>query len=104
MATEEEITEAKKSILAYLKQDLQRTNFTDDQLSYLSALVESAITEIEREGVTLDLTVEDQQLTVSSYAAYLYRFRETPDVKMPNMLRYRLNQLQFSSDRDGTES
>lgn len=96
MATEEEIAEAKEKILTYMMIDLQRMSPTDDVKNYMSALIDSAVTEIEREGSVLDLTDTDHAITVEMYAAYLYRLRETPDVKMPKMLRYRLDNLLFS--------
>lgn len=57
-------------------------------------LAEAAIT---REGITLDIagSVEDGML-VESYAAFLYRKRQSDDVKMPRSLRYLLNNRLFS--------
>ena len=64
----------------------------------LMQYIEAAEIYIEREGVTLEDTVDDQML-VSMYAMWLYDKRKTTGSKytsyyiqnMPRMLRYNLN-------------
>lgn len=93
------------AILAMLKANLEIINTIND--TYLAQLVQVAILEIEREGITLNVTngnyaFDDANLIVM-YAAYLYRHRAvTASDKyvttaslmpggMPRMLRYALN-------------
>ena len=66
-----------------------------DADEYLTALVESAARQVEREGVTLEETTDDES-TVAMYAAYLYRKRAEDEGSMPRMLRYRLNNRLFA--------
>lgn len=80
-----------QTILELLKTDLEKMNITPPQQRFLEALIESAKTQIEREGIVLDLASTDDLMTVSMYAAYLYRRRAVADNGMPRMLRYRLN-------------
>lgn len=64
----------------------------------LMQYIQSAEVYMEREGITLEDTVDDQQL-VSMYAMWLYDKRKTTGSKytsyyiqnMPRMLRYNLN-------------
>ena len=68
----------------------------------LMQYVRTAIVYIEREGVVLEDTVDDQML-VSMYALWLYDKRKTTGSKytsyyiqnMPRMLRYNLNNRLF---------
>ena len=80
-----------QTIMTLLQTDLEKHNVTAPQQKFLEALIESAKTEIEREGITLDYSAVDDLLTVSMYAAYLYRRRAVADNGMPRMLRLRLN-------------
>lgn len=81
------------ALLEMLKVDLGiKTNAYDDRLN---AYLESAQTEISREGISLDLTdVGDMQLVVM-YAAWTWRKRADGS-GMPRMLRYALNNRLFS--------
>lgn len=84
------MTNAEK--LTILKHDLQiLTDIHDD---YLRGLLDTALALIEREGVTLNDTVEDNNLQIM-YAAYLYRHRAERDNPMPRMLRFALNNRIF---------
>ena len=88
-----------EAILALLKADLGKTdNMPAPQLLLLWGFIESAKTEIRREGITLDLGDTDDRVTVSMYAAYLFRKRALSgdDSRMPRMLRYRLNNRLFA--------
>ena len=58
----------------------------------LTAMLEAAVREITREGITL--TGDDYMLEVT-YAAWLWRRRDTGE-GMPRMLRYILNNRLFS--------
>ena len=80
------MTEA--DVLKILKIDLQISTSAMDE--YLTALIQSAKSFIEAEGVTLQSTVDDWAL-VEMYAAYLYRKRREETASMPRMLRWALN-------------
>lgn len=87
----------KSDILQNVKVDIGisvSATLRDDYLMNLIDLAEAAIT---REGITLDIagSVEDGML-VESYTAFLYRKRQSDDVKMPRSLRYLLNNRLFS--------
>lgn len=89
-----ETNEKDAEILELLMVDLGKAeNMPALQKKYLQSLISSARTEIKREGVTIDDESADDLLTVSMYAAYLYRKRakDGDDSKMPRYLRYRLN-------------
>lgn len=81
------------ALLEMLKVDLGiKTNAYDDRLNIY---LESAQTEILREGISLDLSdVGDMQLVVM-YAAWTWRKRADGS-GMPRMLRYALNNRLFS--------
>lgn len=79
-------------LLTMLKVDLGIT--TDAYDDRLTAYIESAQTEIERQGASLTDSVGDMQL-VTMYAAWMWRKRDTGD-GMPRMLRYALNNRIFS--------
>lgn len=57
---------------------------------YLENLIDVAKQSITREGITLEDTMEDNNLIVM-YTAYLYRKRTEDAGPMPRMLRYALN-------------
>ncbi len=81
-----------QDILQYcLLPDLERRNANADLRDYLLNLIISAKKRIAGEGITLDLNDVDDCMTVSMYAAYLYRQRARTDNAMPRMLRLRLN-------------
>lgn len=80
------------TLLPMLKIDLGITATVYD--GRLTAYLTNAVTEIEREGITLDTSVGDQQLVVM-YAAWTWRKRDTGE-GMPRMLRYALNNRLFS--------
>lgn len=62
---------------------------------YLENLIDVAKQSITREGITLEDTMEDNNLIVM-YTAYLYRKRTEDAGPMPHMLRYALNNRLFS--------
>lgn len=64
---------------------------TDAYDTRLLWMIESAKTEIRREGANIDTenSIDDAQ-TVIMYADWMWRRRDTGD-GMPRMLRYRLN-------------
>lgn len=62
---------------------------------YLTNLIEVAKQSIEREGITLQDTLEDSNLVVM-YTSYLYRKRAQDGAAMPRMLRYALNNRLFA--------
>lgn len=62
---------------------------------YLENLIDVAKQSITREGITLEDTMEDNNLIVM-YTAYLYRKRTEDAGPMPRMLRYALNNRLFS--------
>ena len=80
--------------LTALKLDLGivASNYDDRLNQYLRM----AITEIEREGATLDLEGSiDHNNLVIDYAAWMWRKRDSGE-GMPRMIRYALNNLVFS--------
>lgn len=80
-------------LLDMLKVDLGITTFAYD--TRLLKYLESAQTEITREGILLDLEkLGDMQLVVM-YAAWMWR-RRADGGGMPRMLRYQLNNRLFS--------
>lgn len=89
----------------FLLPDLEKLTVPESQRTFLLQLIASAQEQIKREGITLDLSEVDDCLTVSMYAAYLYRRRAVADNGMPRMLRYRLNNRLFAekmeSENDG---
>ncbi|MBO5669964.1 MAG: hypothetical protein J6S41_00305 [Clostridia bacterium] len=87
------------TIYEFLMADLGKTdNMPAPTQLLLRGFIDSAVDQISREGITLDLSKADDQITVSMYAAYLYRKRALSgdDSKMPRMLRYRLNNRLFA--------
>lgn len=92
------------TILSMLEKSLELIlDYMDDEAKAskeeeLMWYVNSSISYIEREGIVLEDTVEDQML-VSMYATWLYDKRKTTGSKytsyyihnMPRMLRYNLN-------------
>lgn len=87
------------AIYEFLKADLGKTDDMPAPTQYLlRGFIDSAIEEIKREGITLDISAVDDQITVSMYAAYLYRKRALSgdESRMPRMLRYRLNNRLFA--------
>ena len=85
------MTDANK--LFILKKDLQMTTTANDE--YLETLLTFAKAAIEREGITLEESIECD-MAVIHYAAYLFRKRAGTDAAMPRFLRYELNNLLFS--------
>lgn len=79
-------------MLTMLKTDLGITTTAYDER--LQQYITSAQTQIEREGIELDDSVDDIQLVVM-YAAWLWRRRDGME-GMPRMLRYALNNRLFS--------
>lgn len=57
----------------------------------LKALLITAEEAIKREGVSLRSDSTEDNKLVASYAAWLWRERENPEMKMPRNLRYMLN-------------
>lgn len=85
-------------ILTMLKVDLGITTTAYDER--LEQYVESAKTQIEREGAVLSLEVVDHVQTIIMYAAWMWRRRDTGE-GMPRMLRYQLNNLVLSQKMKG---
>lgn len=95
-----------EELLAMTKLNLQLLSTAFD--SYISMLIEVAKKEVEREGITLDLTDIADCNIVILYAAYLYRRRTENNENtaywteanqyfdMPRMLRHALNNRLFS--------
>lgn len=80
-------------LLSMLKVDLGITTAAYDQR--LIQYIESAIRQIRREGVILDLSEADDMQLIVMYAAWTWRKRDSGD-GMPRMLRYQLNNRIFS--------
>lgn len=87
-------------MLDMLRTDLGITTNKYDIRLY--KLIESAQKMIETEGITIDDTdPQDQQLVVS-YAAWMWRRRDTME-GMPRMLRWQLNNRLMSQKMKETE-
>ena len=80
-------------LLTLTKANLQLAGATWNE--YLTVLIGVARQSIEREGIILTDTIEDNNLIVM-YASYLYRKRAGNEAGMPRMLRYALNNRLFS--------
>lgn len=80
------------NLLGPLKIDLGITATAYD--TRLTAYIQAAQAQIEREGITLQSSVDDDTLTIK-YAAWMWRKRDTGD-GMPRMLRYALNNRLFA--------
>lgn len=78
------------------------TSANDD---YLTALISTAETAIQREGITLVENDMDIDMAVVQYAAYLFRKRASNETAMPRFLRFRLNNILFSQkgNTNGTD-
>lgn len=84
----------KEDKLKILKQDLQMLTSSND--SFLSSLLDTAATAIQREGIVLVENDMDIDMVVVQYAAYLFRKRASNETEMPRFLRWRLNNILFS--------
>ena len=80
-------------MLDMLRTDLGITTNKYDVRLY--KLIESAQKMIETEGITIDDTDPQDQQIVVSYAAWMWRRRDTGE-GMPRMVRYALNNRIFS--------
>lgn len=80
------------TLLPSLKVDLGITTTAYDDR--LTAYLNNAQKEIQREGVQLGNEVDDDQLAIM-YAAWTWRKRDSGE-GMPRMLRYALNNKVFS--------
>lgn len=85
-------------LLPSLKVDLGITTTAYD--GRLKAYLENARQEIQREGVILSDSIDDQQLVIM-YAAWTWRRRDTGE-GMPRMIRYALNNRVFSQKMGGS--
>lgn len=74
-------------ILSLLKMDLGITHTARD--TYFTALINSAIQEIERKGIVLDGESVDDQMLVADYSAWTYRKRQE-DIGLPKNISLRL--------------
>lgn len=85
------MTEAQ--MLTMLKVDLGITakNYDERLLQY----IETAKTEIVRQGARLDMSVTDHCTVVIMYAEWMWRKRESGE-GMPRMVRYAVNNLVLS--------
>ena len=80
------------TLLPSLKIDLGIKTTAYD--SRLTAYIQNAQSEIQREGITLGSNVDDDQLVIM-YAAWTWRRRDSGE-GMPRMLRYALNNRVFA--------
>lgn len=81
-----------ESLLSSLKIDLGITTTAYD--ARLTEYLKRAGGEIEREGITLTDSIDDQNLVIF-YAEWLWRKRDTGE-GIPRMLRWQLNNRLFS--------
>jgi len=87
-------------MLDMLRTDLGITTNKYDVRLY--KLIESAQKMIETEGITIDDTDPQDQQIVVSYAAWIWRRRDTME-GMPRMLRWQLNNRLMSQKMKETE-
>ena len=79
-----------QSRLALLKANVSAIGSTLYDDLFLSLLT-SAVSMIEREGITLDMDSQEDNSLIVGYATWLFQQREQPDMQMPRWLRYNLN-------------
>ena len=87
-------------MLDMLRTDLGITTNKYDVRLY--QYIESAQKMIETEGITIDYTDPQDQQIVVSYAAWMWRRRDTME-GMPRMLRWQLNNRLMSQKMKETE-
>lgn len=95
-------TEAQKeTLLSMLKYNVEIiTDYMDAEAkaqkeTQLGYYIDSAITFIEREGITLNYDDVGDLMLVTMYASYLYEKRNDGVSVMPRALRYNLNNRLF---------
>ena len=76
-----------ETVLELFKIDLGVTHSLRD--AFFNALLTTCNAELARKGIDLDLTVVDDQMLLSDYAAWQYRKR-TEDVPLANNLQWRI--------------
>ena len=79
-----------QSRLALLKANVGAIGSTLYDDLFLSCL-SSAVSLIEREGITLDMDAQEDNQLIVGYATWLFQQRENPTMPMPRWLRYNLN-------------
>lgn len=79
-----------QSRLALLKANVSAIGSTLYDDLFLSLLT-SAVSMIEREGITLDMDSQEDNNLIVGYATWLFQQREDPVMPMPRWLRYNLN-------------
>ena len=79
-----------QSRLALLKANVSAIGSTLYDDLFLSLLT-SAVSMIEREGITIDMDSQEDNNLIVGYATWLFQQREQPDMQMPRWLRYNLN-------------
>lgn len=57
----------------------------------LTNLLDSSVSRIEVEGISLDPDAAEDNNLIIGYATWLFQQREQPDMQMPRWLRYALN-------------
>lgn len=88
-----------ENLLPSLKVDLGISTTAYD--NRLTSYLQYAQKEIEREGITLDNSLDSDQLTIM-YAAWTWRRRDTGE-GMPRMLRYAMNNRLFAQKMGETD-
>lgn len=88
-----------EALLPSLKIDLGITTTAYD--SRLTQYLQNAQAEIQREGIEIGDTVNDDQLVIM-YAAWTWRRRDSGE-GMPRMLRYAMNNKVFSQKMGDTD-
>ena len=78
--------------------DYMDTDAKAQKEAQLAQYIDSAISFIEREGVTLDYNDVGDLMLITMYAAYLYDKRADGVSVMPRALRYNLNNRVFQEN------
>lgn len=92
------------TLLNLLKIDLGITHNLRD--AYFISLLQGAMKEIERRGITIDLDAVDDQMLVTDYAAWAYRKRQEDVSLAPNIqhrLRNRIIKERVKKQDEATE-
>ena len=90
------------TVLMLLKSNLQLSFDNAGLDRYLTALANTASSEISARGITLDTGNTEDCILIADYAAWLYRAR-AGNAGMPEHLRIRLNNRQFQEKMRATD-
>lgn len=76
-----------ETILSLLKIDLGITHNLRD--AFFIKLIQGTMKEVQRRGITIDLTSADDQMLISDYACWAYRKR-SEDIPLAQNIQHRI--------------